>query len=351
MSPKRRAAHVVFQGLEAGLRMFRWVVVVLLVLFLFSGITTIEPDTVGLLLRFGKLQGATPGEQVKQPGLLVALPFPIDQVRKVPGREKEGEVVIDEVWKELNLEVTTDEIDPVLEGYCLTGDNNILQAKIVVKYRVTDPVAFDLWTYKDEKRNDGELILRDVVLASLVQTLAGWKMDDALRLQRPDPATGGATQEQLAETVWKRAQQRLDVLAERGPSRGSGITISALEFKENHPPRHVLPEFLRVQDAKNNMQTLEQQAKGFANREVPNAEARRDGMVKGAMALEETIVSGANADVSEFKDLYEEYKKSPTLVWQRIYVETVEEVLEKVKKHFVPPGARVILQENGETQP
>ena len=347
MTPRRRTANVVFQGLEAGLRMFRWVVVILLVLFLVSGIQRIEPDNVGLLLRLGKLQGTTPGERVKQPGLLLALPFPIDRVLKVPGRDKEGDVVIEEVWKELTDVATTDTIDPVLEGYCLTGDQNIIQAKVVVKYTVTDPVAFELWA--DEK--DRESILRDMVLAALTQTVAGWEVDDVLRQQRPDPQAEGAT-ESLAQTVWRRAQQRLDALATRDDSRGCGMTISALEFQELHPPRHVIAEFQRVQSEKITMETVKRQAEGFAAREVPAAEADRNRMIKEATAHEETLVGGANADVSEFQQLYAEYKKNPALVRQRIYLETIEQILQQVgEKHFVSPGTEVILERNGEEQP
>jgi membrane protease subunit HflK len=341
MNRKRKTADVVFHGVEAGLRMFRWVVVILLVLFLFSGVQKIEPDSVGLLLRFGKLQGATAADQVKQPGLVLALPFPIDQVKKVAGREKEGEITIDEVWKEYTGEATTNVIDPILEGYCLTGDQNIIQARLVVKYNVTDPIAFELWT--DDK--DREAILRDTVLAALVQTVAGWDVDDVLRLQRPDPRTGGATEEMLAQTVWQRAQERLDALASHGSRRGCGMTISALEFKEKHPPRHVAADFERVQSAKIAKDTLLQQANGYKNRELPAAEAERNRMVQAAKADKDTLLAKATAEVSEYTKLYEEYQKSPELVWNRIYWETMEQVFEKANKRFVPPGSRVIIRE------
>jgi len=347
MTPKRRTAPVVFQGLEAGLRMFRWVIVILLVLFLVSGIQKIDEGDVGLLLRLGKLDGATPGEQVKQPGLLKALPFPIDQVLKVPGRDKEGDVVIDEVWKELSDVATTDTIDPVLEGYCLTGDQNIVQAKVVVKYVITDPVAYQLWTDKEDR----DPVLRDVVLAALAQTVAGWEIDDVLRQQRPDPQAEGVT-EGLAQTVWHRAQQRLDALQDQPSSRGCGMTISALEFQELHPPRHVVADFQRVQSAKITMETLRQQAKGFAAREIPKAQAEGNRMVKEATAYRETLLASANAEVSEFEKVYAEYKKNPELVWLRIYQETIERIFEQVgEKSFLLPGMKVILQRNGKDQP
>ena len=373
MTPKQQTADVVFRGLEAGLRMFRWVVLILLVLFLVSGISKIEPDSVGLLLRFGKLQGATPGERVRAPGLVLALPFPIDVIRRVPGAEKEGEVLIDEVWKEIGQDVTTDTIDPVLEGYCLTGDQNILQLKVTVKYKVSDPIAFELWMDKEDR----EALLRDVVLAALTQTVAGWTMDDALRLEQSaagtdegpaeeaaevtGPAVAEATgpeatqtvRQGLAKVVWRRAQERLDALSDRGASHGCGMTISALEFEEAHPPRHVVAEFRRVQDEKINMERLRQQARGFANREIPNAEAKKNNMIQSAIAYRDAVTAAANADVFEFKRLFEQYQKSPTFEWRRIYQEAIEQVLANVKRHrFVSPGTEVIIPEtNGEDQP
>ena len=75
-------------------------------------------------------------------------------------------------------------------------------------------------------------------------------------------------------------------------------------------------------------------------------------MVQEATAYKDALVARANADVSEFQQLYEQYQENPALVWRRIYQETIEYVLGHVKKRlFVSPGTRVILGENGETQP
>ncbi len=382
MKRKRKTSDVVFQGLEAGLRMFRWVVVILLVLFIFSGITKIEPDSVGLLLRFGDLQGVSPGEQVRQPGLLLALPYPIDEVRSVPGKDKEEQIIIDEVWKSFDDPVSEDKINPVTEGYCLTGDNSVLQAKLAVKYKITDPVAAELWIAKQDRED----LLRDAVLAALVQTVAGWTFDDAFNLSQraadsnevdaaaekvlaeemlaedmgevedapPEEGGGeeGVVEARLPRIVWRRAQERLDALASRGPSRGCGITISALEFQEKHPPRHVKTEFEAVQNAKIAKQTLLQRAYGVENREIPQARADRNQMVQDAKAYKDSLIARANADVSEFEQLYAQYRKNPNLIWQRIYQESMEEAFGNVgKRMFVSPGSRVIIGENGDQQP
>lgn len=117
---RKKATPVVFQGLQAGLRMFRWVVLVLVVWFFLSGFQKVDQSSVGLLLRFGKLtrSGTT---QVREPGAVFALPYPIDQLILVPVKREEA-VEIDEVWKPVTDTGASDKIDPVLEGYCLTGD-------------------------------------------------------------------------------------------------------------------------------------------------------------------------------------------------------------------------------------
>ena len=329
---QRGRTPIVFEGLRAGLRTFRWVVLLLFVLFWFSGIQEVAPDRVGLLLRFGKLQGNTPALQVREPGLALALPYPIDRLIQVPAKQ-EGEVVIEEVWKEIVQDIgARDKIDPLVEGYCLTGDQNIVQAQVVVKFRISDPVDFRLRTA------DPPAILQDVVLAALTQTIATWDIDDVLCLQRENPPQTGNKQG-LAATVWKHAQTRLDELH-------CGLTISALEFKEIHPPRHVIAEFRAVQSAQIDQETKKREAEGFAAREIPQAEAERNGLIQQASAYENTVQARAQAELSVFEQLVDEFRKNRDLVANRIYLETMEHLLKNVGRlDLVSPEDRIILSD------
>lgn len=350
MTRARKTTPVVFQGLEAGLRMFRWVVVGLLVLFCFSGVTKVRPSNVGLLLRFGKLWGATRADQIKEPGLVLALPYPIDELIQVPVKQ-EPEVVVDEAWKELTDTATTDTIDPVLEGYCLTGDHNVIQAKMVVKYKITDPIAYQLSVTETGGESDRDAILRDVTLASLTQTVASWNVDDALKKQRPHPRIAGET-ESLANAVMRETQRRVDALGEQNGFPGCGLKISSVEFREFHPPRHVKVHFDRVQSENIAAQTEQRRAESFRNQLIPAAETQRNQMIQGAKAYQSSLTGQATAEVEEFRKIYIEYRKAPRLVWQRLYMDTVEHVLANVgNRIFVPPetGGGVILP--GEAQP
>ncbi|MDZ7618895.1 MAG: protease modulator HflK [Patescibacteria group bacterium] len=335
---RHKPTPVVFQGLDAGLRMFRWVILALLVLFLVSGFQNVTPGNVGLRLRFGRLTGASPAERIWQPGLVVALPYPVDQLLLVPGPDREGEVPVDEVWKPIQDTVAMDKINPILEGYCLTGDQNIVQARLVAKYRVSDPVRFRL------AMNNPEGILHDTTLAALTQTVGGWEVNDVLRLQRSG-AEGPGTVESLADMVRRRAQHRLDELE-------CGMTISALEFKEIHPPRHVVAAFRDVQNARIETETKKREAEGAVLGQIPAAEAEANRMIKSAMAYNNTLNARASAELSVFEQVYAEYRNNPGVVRQRLLMETFEEVLTRVGRRIhLPLGSRVILPPPAEVQP
>lgn len=339
MTAKRhKPTPVVFQGLDAGLRMFRWVILALLVLFLLSGFQNVTPGNVGLLLRFGRLAGASRAGQIKQPGLVVALPYPVDRLFLVPGPDREGEVPIDEVWKPIDETATLDKINPIVEGYCLTGDQNIVQARLVAKYRVSDPIRFRL------AMSNPEGILHDTVLAALTQTVGGWKVNDVLRLQRGGDG-GPGTMESLADVVRRRAQELLDEIQ-------CGMEISALEFKEIHPPRHVVAAFRDVQDARIETETMKREAEGFVLGKIPAAEAEANRMIKAAMAYNNTLNARASAELSVFEQVYAEYRNNPGVVRQRILMESFEEVLTNVGRRIhLPLGSRVILPPPAEVQP
>jgi membrane protease subunit HflK len=120
----------------------------------------------------------------------------------------------------------------------------------------------------------------------------------------------------------------------------------------------VIGEFRRVQDEKITKETARQNALAFESREIPDARAQKNRMEQSARAFKDTLVATANAELSEFQLLHEQYEKSPGLVWERIYQEAIEAVLSNVKQlRFVTPGDQVIIPEKentpecGEKQP
>lgn len=317
-----RKRPIVLEAVASGLRSFRWVALVLLVLYLGSDITVVRPNEVALVLRLGQLVGDTPEEQIQQPGLLFAFPYPIDRVIRVPVKE-EGEVIIADLAKAAGESgPASDVINPLKEGYCLTGDQNILQARLAAKYRITDPVAFALLI---ERPQD---LVRDAVLAAATETMTHWRVDDVLRLRDE------RTQENLATRIQRSAQTRLDTLK-------CGLTLSALEVKEIQPPRQVKAAFEQVQSARVEKATKRRDADGFAASEIPKAEAERDRLINEAIANGSKLRARATAEVSVFAALQAEHRRNPRLVRERLYRDTVDAVMAQIgKRYFLPPQAR-----------
>ncbi|HEV8062290.1 MAG TPA: protease modulator HflK [Gemmataceae bacterium] len=317
-----RKQPIVLEAIASGLRSFRWVALGLFVVYLCSNITLVQPGEVALVLRLGRLDGTTPGEQIKQPGLLLAFPFHIDRVIRVPVKE-EGEVLVEELWKPLADSGPPSEIiNPLVEGYCLTGDQNLLQARLVAKFRIADPVAFAL------SIEAPTVLVHDTVMAATTETIASWPVDDALRLRDE------RTQESLAPLVQRVAQTRLDAVH-------CGLTLSALEFKEVHPPRHVRAEFEKVQSARVEKATKRREAEGFASREAPKAAAERDRLSKEAIANGSSLRARATAEASVFMALEAENRRNPQLVQERIFLEALEEIMGQIgKRYLLPPKSR-----------
>ncbi len=331
----RSQQTAVFRGLKSGLNSFRWIAVGMVVLFACSGLTSIHPGEVGLLLRMGRLHGAGPGQQIKQPGLLPALPDPIDQVVRVPVKQ-EGQIVIEDLWQPLSDSAGSDRIDPLQEGYCLTGDQYILQAKVVVKYRISDPILFRLGI------ENADAILKDMVLASLTQTIASWNIDDGWRRHRSREGGGQISLEQMVLQATNERLRRLDI----------GVTITAIEFQEIHPPRHVRKEFADVQNALNEKQRDRDQAQGDADETLLAAKAESKRIVEEAGAERERMLAQANSEVSVIQEMLEEYRNTPELVRQRMRLEALTELQRRgVRQKVVPHGQpwRMIISDSEET--
>ncbi|MEM9413130.1 MAG: SPFH domain-containing protein, partial [Planctomycetota bacterium] len=142
--PPKENQFSLVEAIRSGSRMIGWLVLGLFVLFWCSGITTVGPGEVALVLRFGELTGSSQAEQVRQPGLLLALPFPIDEVIRVPVKQ-EREVVLSALRSESSARGISKQILP---GYALSGNQNIIEADMTLKYRIKDPVAFKFYKKK-----------------------------------------------------------------------------------------------------------------------------------------------------------------------------------------------------------
>jgi membrane protease subunit HflK len=209
-----------------------WWVATMALLYLLSGLTIVRPGEVAVILRWGRLVGDTPALQQHGPGLFFAFPRPMDQVVRVEvKRVRQVSVVTlanedDPIQPDALPSGYATTLDPVTQGYALTGDQNVVHVRMVARYRVRDPGEWAFYGPKDEE------VLRVEVTAAMVRSLGEMGVDRVL-------ADGRKT---LVTMATRRAQEGLD-------AAHSGLELSSLELNRLAPPGGLEGEFEAVQSA------------------------------------------------------------------------------------------------------
>lgn len=318
-SELRRFSGPVLRSFELGLGYLRWGVLALLLAYLLSGLVVVRSDEVAVVLRFGALAGGTAATALRHPGMHYSLPRPLDEVVRVRIKKVyELEIYNLHYRRPGDTEVTRSRrktIDPVIEGYALTGDHNVVQVDMVARYQIQDPVAFALLQAAPER------LLRDAIMAATVRTMGEVEVDSVLSEGRS----------QFVIRVVQRAQDRLD-------RAGSGLDLVSLEVTDLAPPRQVQAEFEQVQNAFIDMETQVKEARKLREEEVPLAEASRDQALREAEGYAAELLAKARGDAGMWRDLYAEYRKNPRVVRERVYLEAIETSLPRSGRiRFVPP--------------
>jgi membrane protease subunit HflK len=311
-----------------------WWVAGMAVLYALSGITVVKPAEVAVVLRWGRLVGATPALQQHGPGLLIAFPRPIDEVVRVETKR------ISELW--ISTFATPGDwtydstLDPVTSGYALTGDRNVVQAEMIARYRVKDPVA---WAFYGPDEED---VLRFEVTAMMVRSLGEMGVDRVLSEGRKD----------LVATAMQRAQAGLDAVH-------SGLELSSLELVRLAPPGALLSAFEGVQSAFIGAETRKKEALAFAQQAIPDAQAAADRAVQGARAAAAGDAARAKGEADAFLALAREYRANPVVVRERLYRDAIDRAIARAADtRWVPPpsggryqGLRISIGPSGSQQP
>jgi membrane protease subunit HflK len=307
------ASRLLLDSLTSVFRLLKWVTVLSGLAILVSGIAVVKPDEVALRLRFGKLTGETRAEQVHGPGLLIALPYLIDEVIRVPVKRVQ-EMPIEALTG--GAAATGDRLDLTATGYALTADHNIVQPRAVLKYQITDPETWALRVVAPER------VVRDAVVSALTRTLGETAIDSVL-------VEG---QKQLAAQALGRAQGRLD-------EEGQWVRLLALEFTALRPPVQVAREFDGVQSAFVERKTKADAARSYREQALPGAAADAQNQIRAAEADEVARLAEARGAATTFFAIQTEYRRSPAVVRERLYREAMEQALSGAGgRILVPPG-------------
>ena len=290
----------------------RWLLLAPLAVFLliglFSSFFTVNPEAVAVVQRFGKFTYTAP------PGLHFKLPYGIDTATIVPIR------------RQLKLEfgfgtpnaTNPDQVgdEPDMERDMVTGDLNAVNVEWVLQYSITDPKQ-----YLFHFRNPGST-LRDLTESVACQVIGDRTVDEVLTIGRNEIEAESLT----------RLKAILENLA-------LGVSAEQIQLMNVHPPGPVQRSFDEVNRAQQERSQMINEANGEYNRVIPKAKGLADQRISGAEGFAVQRINQAEGDVVRFKELLAQYDKAPAITKQRLYLETMNEVLPKL-------GPKIILDED-----
>ncbi len=277
------------------------VVIGVILLWLATGIYIVGPDEVGVVRTFGKYT------RVVQSGLNWKFPAPIEVVNT----PKVTEVKRIEIGFRTLKNGQYRQVEK--ESLMLTGDENIVDAEMIVQYKIKDPVAYLF------RIVGPELTVREAAEASLRTVVGRNKIDETL-------TTGKFT---IQEETKNQLQSILD-------NYNSGIHVVAVQLQDVSPPKEVIGAFKDVASAKEDKNRMINQAEGYRNDVIPKARGEGEAMIRDAEGFKESRIKRAEGDAAKFKTILKEYRKAKSITEKRLYLETMEKVLPDIEKIIVP---------------
>lgn len=296
-------------GSFGGGRGIALLVVAALVIWGVSGFYRVQPGELGVVLRFGQYVRDTP------PGLNYHLPYPIETVL-TPNVEQINRLSIgmrevEDVRRGMSVR------DVPEESLMLTGDENIVDVDFAV-----------LWKIKpDQARN----FLFNIQYPELtVKAVAESAMREVIGRSNIQPVLTGARQN-IETAVHDLMQKTLDEYR-------AGIEIRQVQMQKVDPPAQVIDAFRDVQAARADLERAQNEAQTYANRIVPEARGRAAQIMQNAEAYREQTVAEATGQTSRFNQVFQEYAKAPQVTRQRMYLETMERLLNGTDKIILDSG-------------
>jgi len=281
---------------------------VAVVLWLLSGIYIVRPDEQGVVRQFGRVT------KVTEPGPHYHLPRPIETVNKV------------KVKQVRRIEIGFRTVNPgpparyrfvPEESLMLTGDEQIVDAQIIVQYQVNDPAKF-LFNVRDLEKPQGALM--DAAEVALRQVVGQRPIDDVLITEKL----------QIEIDSRELLQQIID-------GYDSGVRVVEVKLQTVRPPKEVASAFSDVVSAKEDKDRLIQEAKGYREDILPKARGLAQKILREAEGYKAQRTKRAQGDADRFLAVLKEYTKAKDVTRKRLYLETMERILPGIRKFVIDP--------------
>ena len=278
--------------------------ILLVVVWAFSGLYRVLPDEQGVVLRFGKFVSTT------QPGLNYHIPYPVETVL-TPKVTKVNRIDIG--FRSASDSGRSSGIGDVPEeSLMLTGDENIVNIDFSVFWVIKDAgkFLFKIQSPVETVKAAGETAMREVIAKSNLQPIL----------------TAGRSK--IEVEVQEIIQSLLDEYE-------SGIQITQVQTQKADPPDQVIDAFRDVQAARADMVRSKNEAEAYANDVIPRARGDAAKILQEAEAYKKQVVAAAEGEASRFVAIYNEYAKAKQVTQERMYLETMEKVLADIDKVII----------------
>lgn len=302
------------------------IVILVLLLLVSTCYYTVDDKQQAVVTTFGRVTDITDA------GVHLKLPFGIQKVRKVDVN----------VYQKITLGY-----DPVgASGYnvddresaMITGDYNIVNVDFFVEYKVSDPVQY---LYSS---NDPETILRNLVQSQVRNVVGSSTVDSVL-------TTGKENIQMQVKNLVSEILTQYDI----------GLSLVDVKIQDAEPPtQEVIEAFKNVETAKQQAETVINDAKAYENAQLPKAQAEADKLIQNAQYLKEKRINEATEQVAMFNAMYQEYALNPEVTKTRMYYEAISDILPGIKLYIntgtgsdmqmLLPLETLVGSEGGETQ-
>jgi len=321
-SPMDAGSQALAEALRSSFAIIKVLMVLLVLLFLASGFFTVGPQERAILLRFGRPVGE--GEKaLLLPGLHWSFPYPIDESIKVSisglqqVRSSVGWYAVTPEQELSGIEPPAGgPLNPVVDGYALTADANIIHARAVLTYRIKDPIRY-VFSFVNASN-----AVQNALDNALLFAASRFKVDDVLTRDIAG----------FQDAVRRHATQSAEL-------QDLGIIVEQCSV-QSVPPRQLKDAFATVLKAEVTRQKVLDVARSFENQVTNKASADAASRINLAQSERTNLVSDIAAQAKRFQEILPEYERYPALFAQQRLTETLSRVLTNVQdKIFLSASA------------
>ncbi|HWD92406.1 MAG TPA: protease modulator HflK [Verrucomicrobiae bacterium] len=310
-TPVDAGSQALTEALRSSFAIVRFVMFLLVLVFLGSGFFKVEPNERAMILRFGKPLGV--GEKaLLGPGLHWSYPYPIDEVVKI------SVTGIQKVASSVGWYATTPEqelagteppagpsLNPAVDGYTITADANIVHVRSTLYYRIEDPVRYTFGFV------DASNMVRNALNNAVVYASANFKVDDILTKDKAG----------FQDAVRRRATELLE-------NENIGVAVDQCDVQTTWPRQQKVSDaFVAVLNAQINRDRALQEASSYTNQVLTAATANSNGIVNIAESERAQLLSDLASRASNFVSILPWYQTNKDLFVQQQFNETMGRVL------------------------